>query len=62
MLFYTLVPQFNKKMDKIKEENGTFPRKKKQCYHNGFSRWKRDISVDKDVSPVKLKLQVELFV
>ena len=49
-------------MDKIKEENGTFPREKKQCYHNGFSRWKRDISVDKDVSPVKLKLQVELFV
>ena len=33
-----------------------------QCYLNDIYTWKKDIPVDVDVFPVKLKFQGELFV
>ena len=61
MLFYNLI----KKMSKRKGKDYPLLSKKteeKQCYHNDICRWKRNISVDVDVFPVKLELQGESFV
>ena len=60
--FYNLI----NKIGKRKEEGDNFlwknRRKTKQRYHNDICRWKRDISIDVDVFPQKLKIKGESFV